>query len=343
MRRRKSRNNSKSRRLAAIKETLPKVKSLEELCDAVNLKPSTIGKYRERYDLDLEHLAPYRTKPELDAMIDSVAGLGEMSRATDRSVQYVRLYLRDSNQERTWKRRRIELICALRQAKREARERKRLFLEFDLLLNAYLHKRAMTESWPYQMSAKYFEARPHATYPFEQIVRFFEHYEHAKAAKEKLSLAKLGAPVGISAAHASVILSAVGFPPLCWKTKRRALVRPDQEEAIRRAFYTQLAPKDVEHFIGVEAHVVSRRFKAIGEHHSGYVAEHNGTKISYRLGSMILQQFDAGKNEEQIVGDIGIDKYAVLLAADKEESIRRKVISALRTLFNRRMLSTPYL
>ena len=325
--------------IEAIRQALPQIDSLEELCKRTQLKPRILWNYCREYGLKLPaSLKPWKQRPEIDLLIERGLRQREIAEKVELSRELIRIYINYSGQYPLWKKARIEL-------KEQAHQRKYHLEQIAAQIKQRVKQLAERDGWASQKAMEFMSARKVTRYSLSQLVTLFQRYEKACQEEEKLSLKELGQDLGISFAEVGIVLKTVGVEPM-YGARERETIPPEKKEAIYRAAAIDMSIPDLAYFLDLPDYVVGqnlRRIRAERKRKAVIKSYGSGTKLSYRLASQIYQAVDLEFKPQETRQLLDTSSKVIEYVLSNRRPIETEIKKALSLLYPALKIKKPYL
>ncbi len=319
------------------------VNSLEELCKMGGFRTlSGIKRHCERNNITLpENITPYKTRPEIDCLIEQGLTLGEIGKETGLSGERIRQYINESSQYNEWKQNKIK--------KRENRasyekQKQESYSSLISLLKARAFELAKEEGWHAQKALECENTYKHKKdrIPFSSLYSLFKKYKDAKKKGKKLTLEDFGDELGTSRNSIGRIFTKTGVEPMYGKKERK--IKPGEKmEHVIRGIKTPFSGRDIAYFLNLPEYIPKDRLSQRGinvKERSPYIL--GGERLSYRLASQIYEakdcSFDVGETAYLLNKNEDIVDFALFL----RKEIEQKIVKGLRILYNDKTIKKPY-
>ncbi|MBI1935252.1 hypothetical protein HYS31_02325 [Candidatus Woesearchaeota archaeon] len=318
------------------------VKSLEELCRRTSLKPNGFYMFYKRHHIELPpNLIPFRYKPEMDAAIDrgeplpAIGAAGGYTGNARRQNAY--LYLMHSGQFEDWKQKRKEA----KEAKKA--EEAQICQELPSVLEARVAQLAENASWAERMALRYVQAVKYVKQPYKRLIRLFSQYEAARNKGRKLSLEKLGKPLGMNQSYVGHILNKVGLEPMIRGHIKAPRYSQETKALVRKVSKLGISSADASYFLGLPGHYAGQlsRRKGFKFKPKSYLARIGVRSLTYRLASQIYEAKDAGFKRGEIAELLDTSRNVVAYAFDNGPTFAPKIVRVLRALYGSNV-NKPY-
>ena len=258
---------STKRKALALRSALESgEKSLEKLCVCMESEEGgSVFNYAKEYRLKLpDNLIPYRTRPEIDKLIDEGLPLQEIGDRVEISRQAVWQYVVNSGQQKYFSERRDEFK---QKQKIERQQLHQMHLSVMHQLREILREKSIEAGFAWEKAVEnWLAVKVHGDLNFSiaEVLPIFEKYGKALNSGEKLSLQELRAGTTIQYdSTVAKILERVGLEPMYGK-KDRNVTAAWKKEMIDASYHAGISISDMAFFIGVKKNVVKKRWKAIG-------------------------------------------------------------------------------
>ncbi len=349
----------RKKREELIKQALGNsVNSLEELCKIGGFrKPGGLIKFCAKNKISLpENLIPYKTRPEIDELIEKGLTLEAICREVGLSRERVRQYINETGQYGSYKKKRAEFKDNLGRGEKGREKIDNFRRQFLSIVRARTEELAQKKDWATQRAVEYlhyYKRTDKRNYSFNTLYKIFSRYENAKEKGEKLSLKELGE--GLDIWHHSVgsILKEVGVEPM-YGGRVKKIKSGEKNEAVKRAINTDFSALDIAYFLGLPKWVPGNRYYDSGMKREVKRPIATFSKIgkigsseflSYRLASEIYEARDCGINRKDIVELVGKSGELVEYALEHRGEIEPQIVKGLRILYNDsggRVVKKPY-
>ncbi len=296
------------------------------------------------------HLASWRYKPELDALIDQGQSLFEMkdqlsSQGKLITCEGARLYIVVSGQHNYWKGKREE-------RKQQSGELLQSRIQFLSLLEARIAQLATTKGFAYEKAWEYVKQRKISSgkdlIPFKTVVRLFDDYKYAADREVQLSYAELSEGLNIDPMSTLRILSAVGLPSLYWNCKSYPHRYYQEKRAVlKQARNLPLSIPDLEYFLQISNQFITVVFKEMKVKRPKRIIKQFGfgqskSNLTYRLASQIYEAQDAGFTPADTVQLLDSNPIVIKYALEHRPQLEQTILGALKLFYPQENLTTPY-
>lgn len=342
-----------------IKQALDReVSSLEELYKVGGFRTSTgLIKYCTKNKISLpENLTPYKSRPEIDELIEKGLTLETIRREVGLSRERVRQYINETGQYNSYRKKRAEFKDNLGRGEKGRKKIKNLQGWFLSAVRTRTEELARKEDWATQKAVEYLHSYKRVdkrNYSFDTLYKIFSRYENAMKRGEKLSLKELGEGLDIWYTVVGRILKEVGVEPM-YGNSTKTIKPGEKNEAVKRAINIDFSALDIAYFLGLPKGVPGNRY-----HDSGMKREvkrpiaafgergkiGSSEFLNYRLASEIYEAVDCGFNGKDIVELVGKSERLVDYTLSHRKEIEPQIVKGLRVLYNDlrgRVVKRPY-
>ena len=308
--------------------------SLENICITANIEPLTLWRLCQREGWEIpEDAKQYYAYPALDRMIKPAKKtLKAMGARIHKTREYVRQYLRATNQHDTWK------------AKRTWPTRKKeIVKELSVIVDAELLKRAAQVTDIAQKDAVHLLAwkcysRIGNRSSLKQLKTLFTTYKQAKIAGKKPSYKELGDRADMSMMNVHYLLIHVGLPSL---TERQyTVITRGQHRLLKRARKLKISARDIGYFTGMNMYTAKGKVRRPGK---GQLSNLRGHQITYAMASQVYEAKDAGFSFDETRELLDLNKAKLETILDNRKEFAPKIVSTLRSIYQDKLINRPYL
>lgn len=287
-----------------------------------------------------------KRKPDLDELIDQGEELSTMAEEGFIGEQGARNYMIRTDKYEKWKIKR-----------RETRQQRKNLLKnliYSVIKNAE-SKASEVEKKVYWKADEFFKETKIKRISHESVATVLRNYFNAEEKGETPTSFQLREGTNLSITEINRILREMNLES---PTEKREMppVSQWEEQAIERAFYSNLGATDISNLLDVSIHVVSHRLirikKLTGQKRPEIkkfivqlpkTDEHPTMPIlTYTLASQIYEQKDVGISREKIKKDLGVEKRIVDYALEHEHEIAPKIIAPIQMIFPDEKVDVPY-
>ena len=323
--------------------------TLEELCSASVLTKEEIKKIVHRpwrsksISLPLLIIQQLRSRnPTIDTLIEKGSDLMEMAEKTGLTHQRISQYLEETGQHGHWRECR-EKVLPLTKSQQQ---------EFLFLLEQRIVKLAVQQGWAYQKTVEYLQKRHGTSIPAKTLLSLFEGYQYALEKGVKLSLQEFAQCTNLWLKTVHQIFLTVGVPAMYGELN----IHPtplEKKKAMERAYHRlKMNSPDVAYFLQLPWWVVNQKYQRLGGKRRtglkylksfGQGRKGEGRPIlTYRRASQIYEAQDAKFTTTEIQEYAGTTENVIDYAREHRPEIESKIIKALRVLYPREKVNTPY-
>ncbi len=324
------------------------INSLEELCKTVKVGRVRLSDLRKKYDIQLPaDLKPYKTRPELDELIEQGMKLDEIGKIVGLTRERVRQYIFSSGQQNLWEQKKEEKKQLVTMGEQERiSELNQIFC----LLDGLTKQKAKESGWPYEKALEYVNGKEQFRengYSFGNLVRFFKNYERAVKSGREASHRKLTTGTRIPYIGGAVkrLLQKVGLPSNVSgdKRKKRVITVLEKKEAIKRAAALPISYEDTAYFLKLPSYVVRGNLNRWGLNKKSHKSRpikyftkgqsEGNNCLTYRLASQVYEACDAGFNLEETCELLDTTEEIVDYTITNERRIAPKIEKALKVVY----------